>query len=112
MVRDLERAGVEVADLKEAFAVIAQEGADTGQRFTEVRSGRLRGTVRGNRAKNKAVITFGRASVPYAGPYLYGWPARHIKPATTIEQTDRVMDDRAPFLFDQELGRLFDRYGF
>lgn len=112
LVRDLERAGVDVADLKESFSRIASEAADTAQGFTPHRSGKLAGSVRGNRAKNKAQVIFGRARVPYAGPILYGWPKRGIKPATTIQRTDAVMDNRAPQLFEEELGRIFRKYKF
>jgi hypothetical protein len=103
---------VEVSDLKEAHARIATEGAETAQGFTPRRSGKLAGSARGNRAKNKAQVIFGRASVRYAGPILYGWPRRGIKPARTIERTDAEMATRAPQIFEQELGRIFTKYGF
>lgn len=112
VVRDLERAGVEVEDLKDAHARIATEGADTLQGFTPRRSGKLAGSARGNRAKNKAVINVGGARVRYAGPIFYGWPRHGIRAASTIPRTDAVMADRAPLILDQELGRIFTKYGF
>lgn len=112
LVRDLERAGVELDDLKDAQARIATEGADTAQTYTSRRSGRLVGTVRGNRAKNKAQVLFGTARVRYAGPILYGWPRRGIRAANTIERTDAHMATEAPRIFEQELDRIFTKYGF
>ena len=111
-VRDLERVGVEVADLKEVFGKVATVAADTGQGFTPRRSGRLAASARGNKAQNKAVVTWGKASVPYAGPILHGWPRRGIKAAATIARTDAVMDTKAPAILDAGLTDLFTRYGF
>lgn len=112
VVRDLERAGVELDDLKDAQAAISSEGASTAQGYTPRRSGKLAGSVRGNRAKNKAEILIGRASVRYAGPILFGWPRRNIRAAHTIERTDTHMATAAPLILDRELSRIFTKYGF
>lgn len=74
LVRDLQSLGLAVEDLKEAFGDIAAEGASLASSFAPRRSGALAATVRGNRAKNKAVVTAGRARVKYAGAVNYGWP--------------------------------------
>lgn len=48
---------------------------------TPRRSGRLAGTGRASGTGTASVVRFGRgASVPYAGPVHYGWPARNIQP--------------------------------
>lgn len=112
LVRDLERAGVEVADLKESFSKIADEASESARGHTPRRSGALAASVRGNKAKNKAIVTFGKARTPYAGPILYGWPARGIKRTDTIQRTDTDMATRAPALFSAELDRIFEKYGF
>ncbi len=112
LVRDLERAGVDINDIKDAFARIAAEGARVGEGFTPRRSGRLADTARGNRAKGKAVLTWGKAAVPYAGPILWGHPRRGIKPARTIARTDDVMAARAPAIFDEEIEAIFRKHGF
>lgn len=112
VVRDLERAGVEVADLKEAHARIATEGATTAKGYAPHRSGKLAGSVRGNKAKNKAQVIIGGARVRYAGPILFGWPRRGIRAANTIERTDAHMAIEAPRIFEQELTRIFTKYGF
>jgi len=71
-----------------------------------VKSGDLQSTIRGNRAKNKAVITAGRARVPYAGAINYGWPARNIAPAMFLQKADEVMADRAPQMLQDGIDRL------
>jgi hypothetical protein len=95
LVRDLQALGLEVEDLKEAFGEIAAEAAHWASSFAPRRSGNLAASVRGNRAKNKAVVSAGRARVPYAGAVNYGWPARGIAPSSFMQRADEVMRPRA-----------------
>lgn len=111
VVRALEAVGLEVDDLKDAFSTIAAEGARAVQRHTPVKSGRLRGDVRGNRAKSKAVVTAGRASVPYAGPINYGWPARGIEAAGFMQAGDAEMAPKALDALEAELNRQIKKRG-
>lgn len=92
VVRDLQAFGADVDDLKDTFGGIAAEGARVAAGFTPSRSGRLAGSTRGNRAKNKAVVTQGRSGIPYAGPINYGWPARGIEAARQMLKTDQQME--------------------
>lgn len=108
-VRALQRAGADVADLKEVFAGIAAEAARIAASFAPVRTGRLRATIRGNRAKNKAVVMAGRARVPYAGAINYGWRARNIRPSNFLQRVDEVMGTRAPQLLEQGLAEIVRR---
>lgn len=77
VVRDLQTFGLEVDDLKDAFSAIAREGAEVAAGFAPRRTGRLADSIRGNRAKSKAVVTAGKKAVPYAGPQNYGWGNLH-----------------------------------
>lgn len=95
VVRDLQSLGLEIDDLKDAFSEIAAEGARVAAGFAPVRKGTLAGSVRGNRAKSKAVVTAGRARIPWAGPINYGWKKRNIKPALFMQRADEVMQPRA-----------------
>ncbi|RYB91000.1 hypothetical protein EUA93_18875 [Nocardioides oleivorans] len=110
--RAFEKAGVDVEELKDAMGAVAAEGADVMQGF--IRKGatrKLHDSVRGNRAKGRAIVTAGRARVQYAGPQIYGWPRRNIKPSRTIEQTDAVMEQRAPELLEQGWEEIAKRNG-
>lgn len=78
--RTLKAAGVDMADMKKANAEAARIVAAAGRAGAPRRSGRLAGTVRGNRAVGRAVVMAGGARVPYGGPIHWGWPARHIAP--------------------------------
>jgi hypothetical protein len=105
-IKALQELGVELDDIKEVFAEIAKDGAELASSFAPVKSGALSGTARGNRAKNKAVVTVGRARVPYAGAINYGWPARNIAPALFLQKADEEMADRAPKMLEDGIARL------
>lgn len=91
VLRDLRRLGIDLADLKDAFAKIAAEGASRVVVKIPKRSGRAAATVRGNRAKGKAIVRAGSAAVPYLGSINYGWPARNIEPAHFMQDADQDM---------------------
>jgi len=111
LTRDLQKLGAEVDDLKDVFGEIAKEGAELASSFAPVRTGRLRDTLRGNRAKNKAVITAGRARVPYAGAINYGWPARNITGALFMQKADAELSPRAVDMLDAGIDRIIERLG-
>lgn len=92
VVRALDRLGWEVEDLKDVFSEISEKAADAIEAHTPRKSGRLAADVRGNRAKNKAVVTAGRSSVPYAGAINYGWSARNIAPAEFMQRGEAEID--------------------
>ena len=111
-VRDLERLGVDLDDIKDAFAEIATYGAEVAARFAPHRSGRLGSSVRGNRAKGKAVVTAGRASVKYAGPINYGWRKRNIRPARFMQRADEKVGPRAVELLERGIDKAIAKRGF
>lgn len=77
-IRDLERLGVEAADLKEAFGAISRDVETEAEALVKVKTGAARATIRATPGKNKAVVTAGSAGVPYVGVLNYGWPDRGI----------------------------------
>jgi hypothetical protein len=95
VVRDLPGLGLDISDLKDAFSDIAAEGARLASSFAPKRTGTLAASVRGNRAKNKAVVAAGKARVPWAGPINYGWRARGIAPSRFMQKADEAMQPRA-----------------
>lgn len=111
-VRDLEALGVDLDDLKDVFAGIAAEGAELASRYAPSRSGKLRASVRGNRAKSKAVVTAGRASVAYAGPINYGWRKRGIEPSRFMQRADADLERRAVAMLEEGIDRAITRHGF
>lgn len=95
VVRALNALGADTEDLKEAFSEIATEGARIASAAAPRQSGALAADIRGNRAKSKAVVTAGRAAVPYAGPINYGWPRRNIEAAGFMQTASDAMEPRA-----------------
>lgn len=111
VIKDLQTLGVEVDDLKEAFGSIASEAAEKAAQFAPKRTGRLAASVRGNKAKSKAVVTAGRARVPYAGAINYGWRKRGISPSEFMQRADAAMQDRAVQLLEDSINRAMSRRG-
>lgn len=102
-VRDLQTLGVEVEDLKNAFSKIAGEAAERAAGHVNSKSGRLAGSVRGNRAKSKAVVRAGfKSRVPYAGPNNYGWPGRFAGRGF-MQKADEEMRPRAIQMLEDEV---------
>jgi hypothetical protein len=110
-VKALQGFGVEVADLKQVFGAISAEGARLASSFAPKRSGRLSNTVRGNKAKNKAVVIAGRARVPYAGAINYGWPKRDIKPAYFMQKADAALAPKAVRMLETGLDNAIGKAG-
>jgi hypothetical protein len=111
LVRDLEKVGVEVADLKGAFADIAAKGATLAASLAPHRSGALAASVRGNRAKAKAVVAAGSARVKYAGAINYGWRARNIEASGFMQRADLGMRETAVTDLDRAVTRLLAQRG-
>jgi hypothetical protein len=76
--RSLKAAGLKVDDLKAAHAAVARIVVGAAQPRVPRRTGRLAASMRGAGQAGAAVVRAGSASVPYAGPIHWGWPARHI----------------------------------
>lgn len=110
-VKQLEALGTDVDDLKDTFAAIAAEAVDVMQPLIPSRSGKLRASARGNRAKNKAVVTIGRASVRYAAPINYGWPKRHIRAANFTGKTDKAIEPKVYELLEQGINTAIEKNG-
>ena len=103
--------GLEVDDLKDAFSSIAREGAERASARAPHRTGRLAGSIRGNRAKSKAVVAAGRAAVPWAGPINYGWPARNMSGSGFMQRADEEMRPIAIQRLEEEINRKIRRKG-
>lgn len=107
----LQRFGVEAQDLKDVMSEIAAEGARLASSFAPVRTGRLRSTIRGNKAKAKAIVIAGRARVPYAGAINYGWQKRGIRPALFMQRADAALAPRAVEMLDKGLVKVIEKVG-
>lgn len=110
-IRQLKDLGLEIDDLKDAFASIAAEASARVARHVPTRTGRLAASVRGNRAQSKAVVRAGKAAVPYAGPINYGWPKRGITPALYMQAGDKEMQPIAVTRLEQGIEQAIRKRG-
>lgn len=110
-VANLEALGVAVDDLKAVFGGIAQDASAIAARHAPSRTGRLRASIRGSKAKNKAVVRAGRSLVPYAGPINFGWPKRNIEPSLFMQRASAEIAPSLEPRVERELNRLFSQHG-
>lgn len=80
LARTMKRAGVELTELKDLNRAAADAVAPSAISSAPRQSGRLAGDVRTAGTQRAGIVRAGRASIPYAGPVHWGWPARGIKP--------------------------------
>lgn len=111
VLRDLSQLGVELDDFKESFSKIATRGADLASSLVHSKSGRLAGSIRGNRAKNKSVVIAGRASIPYAGAQNYGWEVRNIEPQLFLQRAEERLEPQLVPWLEDELNDKIKRRG-
>lgn len=80
LVRRLAKIDAElIVGLKGVHLQMAQTVIGAAGPGAPRRSGRLAGSLRGGQAARQSIVRAGGASVPYAGPIHWGWPARGIR---------------------------------
>ena len=77
-IRAMKRAEVDLDELKDATQRAGEIvlAAATGR--APRRKGALASSGRASRTTRRAIVRFGSARVPYAGPIHWGWPRRGI----------------------------------
>lgn len=110
MARDLKKLGVDVEDLKDAMSKLADMDAKAAAGFAPKRSGALAASIRGNRAKAKAVVTAGRGRTSeYAGIINYG--GRGIAARSFMQRADATVAPRIIPTLTQDIDRLIKQRG-
>lgn len=109
--KDLHALGVDLDDMKDVMGELAAEGARLAARFAPRRTGRLAATIKGNRAKNAAIVKAGSKRISYAGPVNYGWPQRNIAPASFMQQADDAMRPHVVGKLDTAITALIRKRG-
>lgn len=105
--RELKRLGVGVQDLKAANQRAAE--VVLGAARPPRKSGRLASSGRAGRGESKAVVTFGGATVPYARPIHWGWPARNIEPHPFALEAAEDTEPQWLDVYRQELDELVEQ---
>ena len=70
--------------MKETHKRAAEIVIQGAKRYVPVVTGRLAASIRNSSTQRMGRVRVGSASVPYAGPIHFGWPARQIKPQPFI----------------------------
>lgn len=107
--RDLRRFAGDADDLKAANAAAAATVAGAASERAPRRSGRLAGSVRGNRAVGRATVLAGGAAVPYAGPVHWGWPAHGIDAQPFVVDAAQATEPTWLPAYATDLQRAADR---
>lgn len=105
LTRTMRKAGEDLSDLKDANARAAAIVVSAAAGMAPRRSGRLAGTIRGTRAAGRARVQAGRASVPYAAPIHWGWPARGIKAQPFLSEAARATEGQWLPVYLQDVER-------
>ncbi|WP_328530775.1 hypothetical protein OG984_06470 [Nocardioides sp. NBC_00368] len=110
-VRQLERAGVEVEDLKKAFSRVSNEAMnDIRPHIPRGDTGALAASLRASKTKNTARVYIGYKRVPYAGPINFGWWDRNIESTHFMQVVDDPSNaNKYVNIIEQELDRLVAR---
>jgi hypothetical protein len=77
--RALKRAGVDVQQLKDTHAEVAELVKARALQRVPVRSGALRESLRSSGTVSGAIVRAGGRRVPYASPIHWGWKKRNIE---------------------------------
>ena len=80
------------------------------KRFVPVRTGRLAEPIRDGSTQRMGRVRVGSASVPYAGPIHFGWPARSIKPQPFIYDALDGRRDEVVKVYVQRIDSLTVKY--
>ncbi len=108
-IRNLERLGVSVADLKEAFATVSAKVVTDAQSNVPVRTGALKASIKASKTKNKALIRAGTpAKTNYASFIEFGTAkisARHM-----IEKAITDNESYAAQAIEANLSSLIRKY--
>lgn len=100
----LRAAGDDLSDLRDVHRSVA--GLVAGATAPPRRTGRLAATVRPAGTKTAAVVRAGFATVPYAGPIHWGWPARGITAQPFLSDAATATEPAWQAVYFAELERI------
>lgn len=109
---DLQKLGLELDDFKDSFSAISTRGAALAASFVNSVSGALAGSIRGNRAKNRATVAAGRGRTKdYAGVQNYGWELRGIDAQEFMQRADDRLKPQVVGMLERELDAKIRKRG-
>jgi len=114
VVRGLERLGIDVSDIKNAFQKIGTKAVNQAKTNAPKQTGNLAGTIRQSKRKNAVLLQAGYNSnrLKYAAVHEYGWPKRGIPAKSYMRDTVEQLGGYAAQELEQELASLIRKRGF
>jgi hypothetical protein len=98
-------------EMKATHLKAAQVVVDGAIRFVPFKTGALAKSIRAAATMTSGKVRVGSASVPYAGPIHFGWPARRIKPQPFIYDAIDVRRQEVYDIYVARINGLIDTYG-
>lgn len=109
--RDLRKLGDDAKkEMKPAHLKSAEIVVMGAKRYVPYRTGKLADSIRAMARQTAGVVRAGSASVPYAGPIHFGWPARFIKPQPFIYDALDERRDEIVNIYAERMGQLINKY--
>ena len=113
VLRDLRALGDDTkTELKATHLAAAEVVVMGAKRIVPYRTGRLARSIRALATNTAGRVRAGSASVPYAGPIHFGWPARKIAPQPFIYDALDPRREDIKRLYEQRIDELIDKYDF
>ena len=115
-LREISRALKDLAedsreDMKETHRRAGDIVAAAAKPLAPVRTGALSATITSSPTKYQGRVRIGRgASVPYAGPIHFGWPARRIAPQPFIYEALDGRREEVKQTYERRISDLIERH--
>lgn len=105
----MAKAGGDLTQFSDTNAEVGRIVATDARTLVPVRTGRLAATLRSSGTRTQAVVRAGYASVPYARPIHWGWPARHISAQPFATTAASRTEPRWRLVYLKAIDRILSR---
>ena len=97
-------------EMKSTHLQAAEIVVGASKRFVPIKTGALAQSIRASAVMTGGRVRVGSASVPYAGPIHFGWPARSIKPQPFIYDALDTRRGEVSRLYEKRIAVLMFKY--
>lgn len=109
--RQLSKLGADAKnEMKPAHLASAELVVMNARPMAPVLTGALQQSLRAFARQRAGVVRAGNASVPYAGPIVFGWPARAIKPNPFIYQAADSRRSDIVAIYEKRMDELIAKH--
>lgn len=114
-LREVQKALKQLGDatkkeMKSTHLKAAEIVVGASKRFVPIKTGALAQSIRAAAVQSGGRVRVGSASVPYAGPIHFGWPARSIKPQPFIYDALDTRRGEVARLYSERISELVTKY--